>query len=414
MLFSLAIAGNYYAYDSIAPVADLLRRWACWSQDRIGLLNAVVSLPNIVVALAGGLLIDRQGVTRVLLGTAALCFIGGVLTAMGSAYPVMVAGRLFFGLGQETLLIALLGGLARWFPADQMAFAMASFFSLARVGSSLADLSPVWAHGLYAWGWQAPLWLAAALTGVSLLAVCAYAWLDRRAMAVAYPGGNVPHGTVRDAWVGLKEFDLSFWYILALNVLFASAVFPFRSTFAIAYFQDARGLTLADAGRINSLVFLAAIFVTPLCGMVADRFGHRTLLMAFGAGLMPLAFLILGITGWSPWISAVLMGVSFSIVPAVIWPSTVRLVDRRVLGTALGLVNVLQNAGLTLANLLIGRINTAWGAGPDNPSGYDGMLAFLGLVSFLGFLSAALLWQRERGPNGHGLALPGAASHGQE
>ena len=58
-------------------------------------------------------------------------------------------------------------------------------------------------------------------------------------------------------------------------MLFASVFFPFRSTFAIAYFQDAKGLSLAQAGQVNSWVFFAAIFATPVFGWLADRFGRR-------------------------------------------------------------------------------------------------------------------------------------------
>src|SRR5581483_10156490 len=169
-LLSICIAGNYYAYDSIAPVADLLRSGRGFSQSQIGLLNAVFSLPNIVLALAGGILIDRYGPARVALWTAALCCLGTVLTAIGEPFGLMVMGRLLFGVGEETLLIALLAGLAQWFASGGMGIAMASFFSLARVGSYAADISLRWAPFLYHRGWQPPLWMAAAITGASLAA----------------------------------------------------------------------------------------------------------------------------------------------------------------------------------------------------------------------------------------------------
>ena len=60
----MAIAGNYYAFDSIAPVADLLRTQRGFSQSQIGLLNAVYGLPNIPLSLVGGMLIDRIGAAR--------------------------------------------------------------------------------------------------------------------------------------------------------------------------------------------------------------------------------------------------------------------------------------------------------------------------------------------------------------
>ena len=52
-------------------------------------------------------------------------------------------------------------------------------------------------------------------------------------------------------------------------------------------------------------------------GLIADRFGRRAMLLTLGAALMPLTFAILGLTHWSLWISTALMGLSFSVIPAV-------------------------------------------------------------------------------------------------
>lgn len=404
-LISIVNAGNYYAYDAIAPVADLLRTQRGFSQSQIGMLNAVMSLPNIALALVGGILVDRFGAARVALVTATLCFIGMGLTALGTNYGVMVVGRLVFGVAEETLLIALLAGIAQWFVAGRTALAMACFFSVARLGSYSADVSPGWAPALYARGWQPPLSLAAGITAVSLLAALVYFLIDARRRTGVGPA--VQSVTEKFSWSDIGKFNRSFWYILALNVLFASVFFPFRSTFGIVYFQDAKGLSLAQAGIVNSWVFFAAIFATPLFGAIADRFGRRALLMSIGALLMPLTFLLLGATHWSLWISTVLMGLSFSVVPAIIWPSTAMLVEPRRLGTAFGLINVLQNVGLAVCNLTVGWLNDTQSAGPQNPAGYDAMLWFFGILSFVAFAFVALLWRRETGPQGHGLELPG-------
>jgi MFS family permease len=399
VLISVVIAGNYYAWDSIAPVADLLRRQLGLSQSQIGLLNAVYGAPNIVLCLVGGILIDRIGAARASLGAATFCFVGAVLTAVGRPYGVMVLGRLLFGIGEETLFIALLAGVAQWFSAGRAALAMALFFSMARVGSYMADVSPRWAATVYAGGWRPPLVLAAALTGVSLLAALAYLWIDRFRPAIASPGPG--HGRFR--WRDLTRFDASFWYIMGLNVLFASVFFPFRSTFAIVFFQDAKKLSLADAGLVNSWVFFAAIFATPVFGLIADRFGRRAMLLTIGAALMPTTFAILGLTHWSLWISTALMGVSFSVIPAVIWPSTAMLVAPSRLGTAFGLINVLQSLGMGALNLAAGWLNDRARAGPGNAAGYDPMLTMFFLFSLAGFLAVAALWRRESGPHGHGL-----------
>lgn len=405
VLLSLAIAGCYYEYDAIAPIADLLRTERDFTQLQIGLLNAVFSLPNIVFALLGGILIDRLGPARVALWTAALCLLGATLTAVGSPYSVMVCGRLIFGVAEEALFIALLAGLAQWFSAGGTALAMALFFSFARIGSYAADTSPDWAQAVYRHGWQPPLTLAAVLTAVSFAAALVYALVDRRARA----SGRLPPAkpAERMVWSDVVRFDLSYWYILALNVLFASVFFPFRSTFAIEYFQNAKGLTLEQAGLANSWVFLAAIFATPLFGYLADRLGRRSLMMMIATLLMPLVFLILGTTDWSLWISTALMGVSFSVVPAVIWPSTAMLVEPRRLGTAFGLINLLQNLCLAASNLAAGWLAEHGHASAANPGGYDGMLWYFGLLSVSAFASVVLLWRRESGPWGHGLESRG-------
>jgi MFS family permease len=399
-LLSVTIAGNYYAFDSIAPVADLLRHQRGFSQSQLGLLNAVFDAPNIPLSLVGGVLIDRIGAARASLLAATFCFVGAVLTAVCEPYGLMVLGRLLFGVGEETLFISLLAGVAQWFSGGGGALAMALFFSMARVGSYGADISPRWAAGVYAGGWRPPLELAAGLTAISLVAAIVYVRIDRYRPATAAPA-VLDHAPFR--WGDLASFDRSFWYILGLNVLFASVFFPFRSTFAIVFFQDAKGLSLAQAGLVNSWVFFAAIFATPVFGLIADRFGQRAMLLTFGASLVPLTFAILGLTHWSLWISTAMMGVSFSVIPAVIWPSTAMLVAPARLGTAFGLINVLQSLGMGALNMAAGWLNDHSHAGPRNPAGYDPMLLMFGLFGLLGFFAVAALWRRESGPHGHGL-----------
>ena len=399
LLAALTIMGSYYTYDSIAPIADLLRDQRGFSQSQIGTLGAVFSLPNIPLAIIGGVLIDRIGAARAALGAAILCTLGAVLTAIGEPYMVMIVGRLLFGLGNETLYIALLVVLAQWFHGGGGALAVALFFSLARVGSYAADTSTSWAAPLYAIGWQPPLWLAAGLTAIGVITSLALYLLDRR----------LPHlrvvGTPGERFVfsDLFTFSRSFWYILWLNVLFASVFFPFRSTFSIQFFQDVKGITLAEAGIANSWVFAAAIFATPVFGLIADKVGLRASLLTIGAALMPLTFMVLTLTDWGLWVSTVLMGISFSVIPAVIWPATAMLVEKSRIGTAYGLINMLQSLGLAAANFAAGGLNDAFAAGPQNPQGYDAMLVMFASMSAVAFAATLALRVRERRQPGGGI-----------
>jgi MFS family permease len=97
----LAMLGNYYVYDSIGPVADLLARQLGFSDVQIGSLNAVYSLPNVFLVLVGGVLVDRFSARLVVFWTTAICLAGAALTAIGSYFPVMVLGRFLFGVARK-------------------------------------------------------------------------------------------------------------------------------------------------------------------------------------------------------------------------------------------------------------------------------------------------------------------------
>ena len=398
---SVAMFGNYYVYDSIGPLADNLQRLLGYSDTQLGTLNAIYSFPNIVMVLIGGIIVDRVGTRLATVCFSGVCLLGAVVTALSPWFPAMAAGRLLFGLGAESMIVAITVAIGQWFVGRQLGFAFGVNLSIARAGSYAADLSTSWAKPFYDAGWQPPLWLAAGLMAVGVAGAVLYFVVERRADRQFDLGQPPPPDRI--VWSDLWRFDRSFWYIVGLCVTFYSVIFPFRSTFAIKYFQHAHGLTLQEAGAMNGYVFLAAIFATPLFGLIVDRLGHRALFMAFGTLLLFAVFPLLAYTQANLWITTALVGIAFSLVPAVIWPAVPYLVSPNRLGTAYGLMTMVQAIGLTVFNLVVGALNDASGAGAANPRGYLPMLWTFALLSLFGFVFAALLRQREMSPAGHAL-----------
>jgi MFS family permease len=389
---AVALIGNYYVYDSIGPVAELLSRQLGLSDTQIGTLNAIYSLPNILMVLIGGVLVDRFSARTVTLVTSIICLLGAALTALGSEFPVMVAGRLLFGLGAETMIVAITVAFAQWFVGRNFALLLALNITFARLGSYLADRSPSFASDLYEQGWQPPLWLAAAFAAMAVAGSVVYWLVDRReaergTLAIAPPSDHID-------WKNLLRFRQEYWLLVALCVTFYSVIFPFRSTFSIKYFQEAHGLTLEAASTLNSHVFLAAMIATPLFGFLVDRIGRHALLLAAGSLALPLSFLLLNVHSLNG--ATVLLGIAFSLVPAVMWPAVARYVTAEQLGTAYGLMTALQQGGVFIANIAAGYINDSSGASAANPAGYDAMLWLFGLLSLAAFVSAALLAGRSR------------------
>jgi MFS family permease len=398
---SVAMFGNYYVYDSIAPLADILRDDLGFTATQVGTLNAIYSAPNIVMVLIGGVLVDRFGTRMATLVFTAICLVGATLTAISGTFPIMAVGRLVFGLGAESMIVAVTAALGQWFKGRQLGFAFGLNLSIARAGSYAADLSPAWAGSAYAAGWRAPLLIAIGFALVALVGAVIY-WILERSAERRYVLDR-PQPPDQIVWSDLWRFDRSYWYIVGLCVTFYSVIFPFRSTFAIEYFQNAHGLSLQRAGEMNGYVFLAAIFATPVFGLMVDRLGRRSIAMFVGSLLLLAVFPTLLYTRWDLWITTVLIGIAFSLVPAVLWPSVPYLVEDQRLGTAYGLMTMLQAVGLTTFNLVAGMLNDWGNAGSSNPSGYRPMLWLFTALSLAGLIFSALLRRRENSPYGHGL-----------
>jgi len=102
--------------------------------------------------------------------------------------------------------------------------------------------------------------------------------------------------------------------------------------------------------------------------------------------------------------------VAFSLIPAVMWPSVAYIVDERRLGTAYGLMTMIQNIGLALFNWMIGAVNDASGASAANPAGHRPGMYIFSVLGVLGFFFAWMLRREETGPNAHGLETITVAS----
>ena len=432
---SLAMFGNYYVYDALSPVADLLNRQLGFPQTYIGLLQGIYSFPNIFTVLIGGVIIDRIGLRKSTMIFGVLCFLGSLITVLNPphlmsaiapsvaaavAAPfgwfggttaesirnalsndrllVMAFGRLVFGMGAESLIVAVTAALAKWFRGKELSFAFGVNLMIARLGSFAALNSPTWAKGAYE-SWRTPF-----LIGVGFCTFCVIGAIVYWGMET-YAERHYELGHASTDKVVLKDlfsFGWSYWYVVALCIVFYSAIFPFQ-TFAVEFFQDAHGTSRAFGGFLSSMLTLFAMFATPLFGLMVDKIGKRALFMMFGSMLLIPVYLIMGYTRVSLYVPMAMMGVAFSLIPAVMWPSVAYIVDQSKLGTAYGLMTMIQNIGLFGFNLLIGWANDHGGASVQNPQGYRLGMQIFSVLGFLGMLFAFLLRQRETGAHGHGL-----------
>ena len=455
---SLAMFGNYYIYDTIAPLAPVLTEQLGFTDTNIGLLQAIYSAPNVIMVLLGGIIIDRIGARRASVLFGFLCLLGAVITAATPQVEIMAAGRLVFGIGAESLIVAITAALAVWFRGKELSFAFAINLTIARFGSWLAKVSPAWGKQLYE-NWQWPLLVAVGAGVICVVGAIIYLGMENNArrkyelgqeetednelyklfkldelVAIAvglvgaffvymFVGSTVgtigaivlvaaglaywivkmmARKTPAETFKGAFSFNPSFWLVVALCVTFYSGIFPFE-TFAFKFFENAKGMTHEAAGFLSGTLTLFAIIFMPIFGFVVDRVGKRSLFMMFGSALLIPVYVLMGFTDLNILIPVGMMGIAYALVPAVMWPSIAYVVDPKKLGTAYGLMTMIQNIGLTSFNMIIGWSNDYTRASETNPEGYGlGMLIF-SVLGFFGMLFSFMLWRRESGPNAHGL-----------
>jgi MFS family permease len=401
VLVSLAMFGNYYVYDCIAPIADLLSKQLGFSDSNIGLLQAIYSFPNLIMVLIGGYLVDRIGARKAIFLFGTTCLLGAIVTVLSGHLALMATGRLIFGIGAESLVVAVTTAIAKWFRGKELSFAFGINLMIARAGTLMAQRSPTWARFAYT-SWRTPLLISVAFATLCVIGALIY-WVME---AYAEKNYELAHAGPTDKVVfsDLFHFGVSFWYIVALCVVFYSAIFPFE-TFSYKFFMDAHGTTREMAGKLISYLTICTMVGTPLLGLFVDKIGKRALLMAIGSVLLVPVYLMMAFTHTqaSLYLPMAMMGIAFSLVPAVIWPSVAYIVEQNKLGTAYGLMTVVQNMGFFGFNLAIGWANDHGSASAANPAGYHLGMWIFSILGLLGMLFAFLLRQRELGPHGHGL-----------
>jgi MFS family permease len=421
IFISVAMGGNYYIYDSINPLERIFIDQLGFSATAFGWLNASYSVAAVLTLLVGGIIIDRIGTKKAITMFAVLCLMGALLTAARGQASVMIAGRTILGLGAESMIVAVTTALAKWFKGKELSFAFGINLTIARLASVAADNSPTWANSVFypegpggPASWRGPLLLAVAAGILSVVTALIYWMLETRAEE-KYELGKA--GAIdKLEFRGIFRFNVSYWLVVGLCFTFYSAIFPFR-TFAIDFFTNKilaahggvaaseaiRVLAHEKAGFFNSLLPFSAMIATPLFGLLVDRVGKRAWFMMFGSLLLMPVYLMMAYTNVSLFVPVSLMGIAFSLIPAVMWPSVAYLVDQSRLGTAYALMTLIQQVGFFILNLLIGKANDYAGAGLQNPGGYALEMWIFSVLGFVGMALAILLRIRETGPSGHGL-----------
>jgi MFS family permease len=413
LVVSFMLYGSYFAYDSVGAIEDYLMDSMGIGQRTIGLMYSFYSWGAIFTLLAAGFLIDRIGTRASSLIFSGTVTAGAVIVAAAPGVSMMLVGRLVFGAGSEALIVAQSAILGRWFKGRELAFAFGAALTIMRLGTIFSFNTEALIAETFSPG--AALWVAALLCGLSAGASLIYFHLDRAAESLVGAEGAVTRDRI--VWRQVLGFKRSYWYLTFVCVAFYSAIFPFTAL-STNFFHEKWGLPLTvDSGGgflagvfanfrhmfstapgTTSIIVFASMVFAPVAGALVDRIGRRATLMIAGCGLMVPCYLIMGYTGLAPSIPMICLGAAFVLVPAALWPAVPLIVERRRLGTAFGVMTLVQNVGLMLFPWLNGRLR-------EQTEAYTSSMLMFAMLG-LGALVFALMLRRGDARRGGTLEAP--------
>ena len=387
---------GYMFVDVMSPLQSLIEQERGWSPDVFGTYAAGEYILNVFgFLIVAGIILDKCGIRFTGELSASMMFIGACIkyyaisdsfastglahwldswwTSMPASAKLASFGFMIFGCGCEMAGTTVSKAIAKWFKGKEMALAMGLEMAIARVGVfAIFSISPIIAEKMGTV--SAPVGFCTALLFIGLITFSVFCIMDRkldRQLGISGNGG--------DSEEEFKASDLKniltsriFWVVALLCVLYYSAIFPFQRYGANMLQCNLDGISPSDASNIFRWFPIGAAVITPFLGSYLDHKGKGATMLMWGALLLIACHLIFAfvlpqthsyVIAYS---TIVLLGISFALVPAALWPSVPKIIDEKVLGSAYCLIFWVQNFGLCFVPMLIGSVLASSNA--DNPA----------------------------------------------
>lgn len=257
------MTASYYSFDIPSALHQQLQDYMPKSDSferNFNLLYTIYSIPNVILPLFGGNVVDRHGAPQSLFVFALVVCCGTILVAIGvqtKKWEVMFLGRFVFGLGGESLCVAQSTITSDWFEGKDVAFAMGVGLAISRLGSIFNNLtSPKVANSEA--GITGAFWIGPLLTFSSLFAAALLIVVDVKAIKkLKQSGGDAEasaelteallEGDAQHLGLGsdsnkpcsassaeihitdFRKFGVMFWLITASCFVVYGCVIPFNS-----------------------------------------------------------------------------------------------------------------------------------------------------------------------------------------
>ena len=432
VLIALMMFFGYMFVDVMSPLKSLVESARGWDSSTFGTYASSEYFLNVFVffLIFAGIILDKMGIRFTGLLSASLMVLGATIKLVGIsdwfqttefcawlnswwvAFPgsakMASLGFMIFGCGCEMAGTTVSKSIAKWFEGKEMALAMGLEMAIARLGVfAVMWLAPMISKQ-FDQSIVAPVAFCTVLLIIGLLCFTVFVFMDRKLDRQLIAAGELKEEKSSDEEFHIRDLGAifrskMFWLVALLCVLYYSAIFPFQR-YAPNFLEVTLGIDAESAARLFSCFPILAMILTPFLGALLDFKGKGATMLMIGAVIMicchlSFAFLLpLFPSKWLALLLVVTLGVSFSLVPAALWPSVPKIIDSKILGSAYCLIFWIQNIGLFAVPLLIGVVLDATG-------GYTVPMIIFSTFGVLAFIFSLYLKIEDR-KKGYGLELP--------
>lgn len=426
LIVATAMMMGYFVNDVMSPLETLLEMpkeagGLGWTPSDYGFFSGSSGLINVFLLMLffSGLILDKMGIrftgilacSLMVLGT--LLKLYGVMVDFGSdmvsffgfELPMSVAvaslGFAIFGVGYEMTGITVSKAMVRWFTGHELALAMGIQLAMARLGTAaaLSISAPIARHFTL----SMPLLVSLAFLIIGLLAFLVFCVMDRKLdSSVSSQTTNSEEFHWSDIRVTLR--NPGFWLITLFCVLFYSAVSPFLK-FSTKLMVIKYGVDTDIAGFFSSIAPFGTIMMTPIFGLINDRYGKGVTLVITGALMLTFVHFGFSLPLHNSTIAIALMvilSIGYSLAPAALWPCVPKIIPLKCLGTAYSMIFFIQNFGRAIIPMFVGKAN-------ETDSSYTTSMLIFGFTALGAALIAVAMFYVNR-QKGYGLQLPNIKS----
>lgn len=390
VLIALAMFFAYMFVDVMSPLQSLIESERGWDSGVFGTYAASEYILNVCgFLILAGIILDKCGIRFTGILSTSLMVIGASIkyigvsdwfqaTAMcswldswwttlpGSA-KMASFGFMVFGCGCEMAGITVSKAIAKWFKGKEMALAMGLEMAIARLGVfAVFSVSPKIATQ-FDNSVVAPIAFCTVLLIIGLNNFIVFSVMDAKLdKQLGEANSDEPTEEFKVSDLGRIFSSKMFWIVALLCVLYYSAIFPFQR-YATNYLEVTLHIEKEAAADLFRWFPILAMILTPVLGSFLDHKGKGATMLMLGSLIMiachlSFAFLLpIYPNEWFALLIIVILGVSFSLVPAALWPSVPKIIDPVILGSAYSLIFWIQNIGLCFVPLIIGMTLKATG-----------------------------------------------------